>query len=54
VVPGSPWENGVSESFNSRFCDEFLEPEEFEDYRDTKEKGDRNGANTTRSVRTAR
>jgi putative transposase len=36
VAPGSPWENGVGESFNSRFRDEFLEREEFED---AKEKG---------------
>jgi len=40
VTPGSPWENGVNESFNSRFRDEFLEREEFEDDRDAKEKGD--------------
>lgn len=30
VAPGSPWENGVIESFNSRFRDEFLNGEEFE------------------------
>ena len=40
VAPGSPWENGVGESFNRRFRDEFLEREEFEDGRDAKEKGD--------------
>jgi len=39
VAPGSPWENGVGESFNSRFRDEFLEREEFEDDGDAKEKG---------------
>jgi putative transposase len=39
VAPGSPWENGVGESFNSRFRDEFLEREEFEDERDAQEKG---------------
>jgi len=39
VAPGSPWENGCSESFNSRFRDEFLEREEFEDGRDAREKG---------------
>jgi len=39
VAPGRPWENGVGESFNSRFRDEFLEREEFEDERDAKEKG---------------
>jgi putative transposase len=39
VAPGSPWENGVGESFNSRFRDEFLECEEFEDEKDAKEKG---------------
>jgi putative transposase len=39
VAPGSPWENGVCESFNSRFRDEFLEREEFEDDKDAQEKG---------------
>ena len=39
VAPGSPWENGVGESFNSRFRDEFLEREEFEDDKDAREKG---------------
>jgi putative transposase len=39
VAPGSPWENGFSESFNSRFRDEFLEAETFEDLPDAKEKG---------------
>jgi transposase InsO family protein len=39
VAPGSPWENGVGESFNSRFRDEFLEREEFEDECDAREKG---------------
>jgi transposase InsO family protein len=38
VAPGSPWENGCSESFNSRFRDEFLEREEFEDVNDAREK----------------
>jgi putative transposase len=40
VAPGSPWENGCSESFNSRFRDEFLEWEEFEDAGDAGEKGE--------------
>jgi transposase InsO family protein len=39
VAPGSPWENGVGESFNSRFRDEFLEREEFEDDNDARAKG---------------
>jgi transposase InsO family protein len=30
VAPGSPWENGYAESFHSRFRDEFLATEEFE------------------------
>jgi putative transposase len=38
VAPGSPWENGFIESFNSRFRDEFLEMEEFESALDAKEK----------------
>ena len=39
VAPASPWENGYSESFNSRFRDEFLEVEEFENVPDAREKG---------------
>ena len=39
VAPGSPWENGFGESFNSRFRDEFLEVEEFEGVLDAREKG---------------
>jgi transposase InsO family protein len=38
VAPGSPWENGVGESFNGRFRDEFLEREEFEDATDAQAK----------------
>jgi transposase InsO family protein len=30
IEPGSPWENGYAESFHSRFRDEFLDLEEFE------------------------
>jgi len=30
VEPGSPWQNGYAESFNSKFRDEFLAIEEFE------------------------
>jgi putative transposase len=30
VAPGSPWQNGYSESFNSKFREEFLDREEFE------------------------
>ncbi len=40
VAPGSPWENGYSESFNGRFRDEFLESEEFESVPDAREKGE--------------
>ena len=31
IEPGSPWENAYVESFNSRFRDELLNAEEFED-----------------------
>ena len=31
IEPGSPWENGYVESFNSRFRDELLNIDEFED-----------------------
>lgn len=34
VEPGSPWQNGYSERFNSKFRDEFLNVEEFESVRD--------------------
>jgi len=34
VAPGSPWENGYSESFNSRFRDEFLDRELFANVRE--------------------
>jgi transposase InsO family protein len=33
IEPGSPWENGYAESFHSRFRDEFLATEEFENLR---------------------
>ena len=33
IEPGSPWENGYAESFNSKFRDEFLLMEEFESVR---------------------
>jgi putative transposase len=39
VAPGSPWENGFIESFNSRFRDEFLNGEEFETVADARAKG---------------
>jgi transposase InsO family protein len=29
IEPGSPWENGLAESFNGRFRDEFLNTELF-------------------------
>ena len=32
IEPGSPWENGYVESFNSRFRDELLNREEFETF----------------------
>lgn len=40
VAPGSPWENGFIESFNSRFRDEFLNGAEFESVADAKAKAD--------------
>ena len=39
IEPGSPWENGYIESFNSRLRDEFLEAEEFESVPDARSKG---------------
>ena len=37
IEPGSPWENGYSESFNSKLRDEFLNMREFESIRDARE-----------------
>jgi transposase InsO family protein len=39
VALARPWENGYSESFNSRFRDEFVEVEEFENVADARAKG---------------
>jgi transposase InsO family protein len=36
IAPGSPWENGYAESFNSRFRDEFLAREVFGNLREAK------------------
>ena len=33
IEPGSPWENGYNESFNSKLRDEFLNLEEFDNQR---------------------
>jgi len=40
VAPGSPWENGFIESFNSRFRDEFLNGTELETVSDAKAQAD--------------
>ncbi|MCK4872003.1 MAG: IS3 family transposase [Phycisphaerales bacterium] len=37
IEPGSPWENGYAESFNSRLRDELLNVEVFLDLRDAKD-----------------
>lgn len=39
VEPGSPWENGYIESFNSKFRDEFLNTEEFDNRRHAQQLG---------------
>lgn len=36
IEPGSPWENGYAESFNSRFRDELLRREEFDSVREAR------------------
>jgi len=41
IEPGSPWENGYAESFNSRFRDELLDREEFENVSDARAYGTR-------------
>ncbi len=37
IEPGSPWQNGFAESFNSRFRDEFLNAELFVDLHEARE-----------------
>jgi len=39
IEPGSPWENGYAESFNSRFRDELLAREEFESVAEARASG---------------
>jgi putative transposase len=39
IEPGSPWENGYAESFNSRFRDALLDREEFENLSDARAYG---------------
>jgi len=41
IEPGSPWENGYAESFNSRFRDELLSREEFESVAEARASGTR-------------
>ena len=41
IEPGSPWENGYAESFNSRFRDELLAREEFESVAEARAHGTR-------------
>jgi putative transposase len=41
IEPGSPWENGYAESFNSRFRDELLAREEFESVAEARAYGTR-------------
>jgi putative transposase len=41
IEPGSPWENGYSESFNSRFRDEFLDRELFSSVLEARVLGER-------------
>ena len=40
VEPGSPWENGYNESFNSKLRDEFLNIEEFDNQMQAEYLGD--------------
>jgi transposase InsO family protein len=41
IEPGSPWENGYAESFNSRFRDELLAREEWENLPEARTYGTR-------------
>jgi len=41
IEPGSPWQNGFTESFNSRFRDEFLNTERFATVAEAKALADR-------------
>jgi putative transposase len=48
VVPGSPWKNGLVESFHSRLRDEFLDRTVFENVADAKAQADAWEFNTVR------
>ncbi len=52
ITPGSPWENGFCESFNSRMADELLNREIFDTIHEPKCCWGAGCGNTTRSVRT--
>ena len=41
IEPGSPWQNGFAESFNSRFRDEYLNTELFRTVAETQALADR-------------
>jgi putative transposase len=52
IEPGSPWENGYCESFNSKLRDELLNGEIFYTLEEAKVVIEGGGATTIRSVRT--
>ena len=54
IMPGSPWENGYCESFNSKLRDELLNGEVFSSLRKPRSSSKVGGATTTPSVRTHR
>ena len=51
IKPGSPWQNAYSESFNSRFRDEFLNREAFASMQEAKVLGSNTDNATTMSAR---
>ena len=54
IEPGSPWENGYCESFNSKLRDEFLNGEVFYSMKDLRVWQSAGASTTTRSGRTRR
>jgi hypothetical protein len=54
IEPGAPWQNAYSESFNSRFRDEFLNREAFASVLEAKVLGKQHGSGTTMNDPTRR
>lgn len=51
IMPGSPWENGYCESFNSKLRDELLDGEIFYSLKEARSSSKGGGSTTIRSGR---